>query len=94
MSCNIVINQQASLPISDNITPETKVKDRKRAEAAHKGRENYTKKLKDQFLKEIKIVQITLKEFINYFQQDLNDTASTLIAIKKKNTYCEKRAQY
>ena len=83
MSCNIVINQQASLPISDNITPETKVKDPKRAEAAHKGRENYTKKLKDQFLKEIKIVQITLKEFINYFQQDLNDTASTLTAIKK-----------
>ena len=83
MSCNIVINQQASLPISDNITPEAKVKDPKRVETARKGRENYTKKLKDQFLKEIKIVQITLKEFINYFQQDLNDTASTLIAIKK-----------
>ena len=59
------------------------MKDPKRVEAARKGRENYTKKLKDQFLKEIKIVQITLKEFINYFQQDLNDTASTLTAIKK-----------
>ena len=51
MSCNIVINQQASLPISDNITPETKVKDPKRAEAAHKGRENYTKKTKGSIFK-------------------------------------------
>ena len=34
MNCNIVINQQPSLPVS---APKTKVKDQKRAEAAHRG---------------------------------------------------------
>ena len=78
MSCNIVINQQPSLP------PKTKkVKDQKRAEAAHIGRQNYMKKLKERFLKDNQEVQITLKEFIEYFQQGLNDSASTLIAIEE-----------
>ena len=44
MSCNIVINQQTSLPA------KTKVKDQKRVEAARKGRENYMKKLKERLL--------------------------------------------
>ena len=29
------------------------------------------------------MVQMTLKEFIDYFQHDLNDSASTLIAIEE-----------
>ena len=52
MSCSIVINQQTSLPVSDNVTLEAKVKDPKRVEAARKGRENYMKKLKERFLKD------------------------------------------
>ena len=75
MSCNIVINQQPSLP------SKTKAKDQKRVEAARRGRENYMKKLKKRLLKDNQEVQMTLKEFIDYFQQDLDDPASTLIAI-------------
>ena len=30
MSCNIVINQESSLPVSDRSAPETKVKDPER----------------------------------------------------------------
>ena len=41
------------------------------------------KRLKDRFLKDNQMVQIFLKEFINHFQQDCNDLASTLIAIKE-----------
>ena len=37
MSCNIVINQQPSLPASDRSAPETKVKDQKRIETSHGG---------------------------------------------------------
>ena len=78
MSCNNVINQQSSLP------PKTKkVKDQKRAEAAHRGQQNYMKKLKERFLKDNQEAQITLKEFIEYFQQDLNDSASALIAVEE-----------
>ena len=76
MSCNIVINQQPpSLPAS---VPKTKVKDQKRAEAARRGRGNYMKKLKERLLKDNKGAQMILKEFIGYFQQDLDDLASTL----------------
>ena len=40
------------------------------------------KQLKDRFLKDNKMMQ-TLKEFTDSFQQDLNDRASTLIAIEE-----------
>ena len=64
---------------------ETKIKDPKRVEAAKKGRENYIKKPKDDFNRIFKtyLVQMTLKEYIDQFQQDLIDPASTLIAIEK-----------
>ena len=74
MSCNIVINQQPSLP------SKTKAKDQKRVEAARRGRENYMKKLKERLLKDNQEVQMTLKEFIDYFQQVLDGPASPLIA--------------
>ena len=77
MSCNIVINQQQSL------LPKTKAKDQKRVEAARRGRENYMKKLKERLLKDNQEVQMTLKEFIDYFQQGLNDPASMLMAIEE-----------
>ena len=81
MSCNIVINQQPSLSAP---APKTKkVKDQKRAEAARRGRENYMKKLKQRLLKDNQEAQMTLEEFIDYFQQGLNDPASTLIAIEE-----------
>ena len=44
---------------------------------------NYMKKLRERLLKDNQMAQITLKEFIDYFQQDLNDLASTLIAIEQ-----------
>ena len=44
---------------------------------------NYIKKLRERLLKDNQKAQITLKEFIDYFQQDLNDPASTLIAIEE-----------
>ena len=64
---------------------ETKIKDPKHVEAAKKGRENYIKKTKDDFNRIFKtyLVQMTLKEYIDQFQQDLIDPASTLIAIEK-----------
>ena len=83
MSCNIVINQQPSFTTSDRPAPETKTKDQKRVEAARRGRENYMKKLKERILKDNQEVQMTLKEFIDYFQQDLHDPASTLIAMEE-----------
>ena len=39
---------------------------------------------KDRFLKYNHIVQATLKEFIDHFQQALSNAASTLIAIEEK----------
>ena len=75
MSCNIVINQQPSLPY------KAKAKDQRRVEAARRGRENYMKKLKERLLKDNQEVQITLKEFIDYFQ--LNYPVSRLIAIEE-----------
>ena len=67
MNCNIVINQQSSLPDSERTAPETKTKDLKRVEAAHRGRESYMKKLKEKLSKDNQGAQMTLKEFIECF---------------------------
>ena len=83
MSCNIVINRQSSFPASDRSDPETKVKDQRHVKAARRGRENYMKKLRERLLKDNQKAQMTLKEFIGYFQHDVNDPASTLIAIEE-----------
>ena len=83
MNCNILINQQPSLPTSERSAPETKIKDQKRVEATRTGQENYMKKLKEKFLKDNQKAQMTLKEFIDYFQQGLNDPASILMAIEE-----------
>ena len=71
------------MPASDRSASETKLKDQKRVEAARRGRENYMKKLKEKLLRDNQKAQMTLKEFIGYFQQDRNDPASTLIAIEE-----------
>ena len=42
------------------------------------------KKLKEKHLKDNQEAQMALKEFIRYFQQDLNDPPSTLMAIEEK----------
>ena len=78
MGCNIVINQQLSAP-----DPETKVKDLERQRWGKKSHETYMKKVKERVLKDNQKTQVTLKEFINYFQKDLNDPAPTLIAIEE-----------
>ena len=83
MNCNIVINQQPSLPTSERSAPEIRTKGHKRVEAACRGRENYIKKLKEKLLKDNQKAQMTLKEFIDYFQQGLNDPASILMAIEE-----------
>ena len=83
MNCNIVINQQPSLPTSERSAPEIKTKGHKRVEAACRGRENYIKKLKEKLLKENQKAQMTLKEFIDYFQQGLHDPGSMLMAIEE-----------
>ena len=83
MSCNIVINQQPSFTTSDRPAPKAKTKNQKRVEAAGKDQENYMKKLQERLLKDNQEVQVTLKEFIDYFQKDLNDPASTLIAMEE-----------
>ena len=80
ISCNIVINQQPFLP---NPAPKTKAKDQKRVEAARRCRENCMKKLKERLLKDNQEAQMTLKEFIDYFHQGLNDPASMLMAIEE-----------
>ena len=59
MNCNIVINQQPSA--SDRSATETKPKDQKRIEAAHRDRENYMKNLKEKLLKDNQKAQMTLK---------------------------------
>ena len=41
------------------------------------------KKLKERLLKDNQEVQMTLKEFIDYFQQGLNDLACMLMAIEE-----------
>ena len=83
MSCNIVINQQASSPSSDTAATEAKMKDPERQKRGKKSHETYMKKLEDKFLKDNQMVQMALKEFIDYFQQDLNGPASILAAIKE-----------
>ena len=40
-------------------------------------------KLRESFLKDNQETQMTLKEFIEYFQQGLNDPASTLMVIEE-----------
>ena len=45
------------------------------------------KKLKDRILKDNQMVQMTLKEFIEHFQQVLNYPASTLIATRNATRY-------
>ena len=81
MNCNIIINQQPSLSTLERSAPKTKTKDQKRFEAACRGRENYMKKLREKLLKDNQEAQMTLKEFVEYFQQDLNNPASIPIAI-------------
>ena len=61
MSCNIVINQQSSLPATDRSDTETKVKDQRHVKAARRGRENYMKKLRERLLKDNQKAQMTLK---------------------------------
>ena len=82
-SCNIVINQQSPLPASDRSAPEAKIKDPERQRKGKKSHETYMKKLRERFLKDNQEARVTLKEFIDYFQQDLNDPASTLMAIEE-----------
>ena len=41
------------------------------------------KKLREGFLKDNQEAQTTLKEFVEYLQQDLNDPASTLMVIEE-----------
>ena len=71
------------MPTSERSAPETKTEDQKRVEAARRGQENYIKKLKEKLLKNNVEAQMTLKEFIEYFQQNLNDPASPLMAIEE-----------
>ena len=71
------------MPDSDRSAPETKVKDPKRQGRDTKSHEMYMKKLKEKLLKDNQEAQMTLREFIEYFQQDLNDPASILIAIEE-----------
>ena len=90
MSCSIVVNQQLST--TGRTTPKTKVKDPERQRRGKKSHEKYMDELKEWLLKDNWKTQMTLKEFIDYFQQDLHDPTSTRIAIKetmcvmKKNT--------
>ena len=67
MNCNIVIDQQPSLPASERSAPEIKTKDQNGVEAARRSRENYMKKLKEKLLKDNQKTQMTLKELIDYF---------------------------
>ena len=83
MSCSIVVNQQSSLPASDRSVPEAKVKDPERQKRGKKSHKTYMKKLRERFLKDNQEAQMTLKEFIEYFQQSLNDPASTLMAMEE-----------
>ena len=51
------------------------------------------KKLKERLLKDNQEAQMTLKEFIDYFQQDLNDPASTLMTVEE-TMHIMKEKQY
>ena len=82
MNCNIVINQQPSQLTSDRFTTESRTQDQKRVEGALGGRESYMKKQKEKLLKDNQMM-MTLNNFMDYFQHDLNDPASTLMAIEE-----------
>ena len=71
------------MPALDRSAPEAKVKDPERQRRGKKSHEKYMKKLRERFLKDNQEARMTLKEFIDYFQQDLNDPASTLMAIEE-----------
>ena len=62
---------------------EAKVKDPKKQKVGEKSHKTYINKLKERLLKDNQKAQMTLKEFIGYFKQDLTDPASTLIAIEE-----------
>ena len=49
MSCNIVINQQMSSPVKNQVAPEAKMKDPERQNRGKKSHETYMKKLKHRF---------------------------------------------
>ena len=83
MSCNIVVNPQSSLRASDRSTSAVKVKDPERQIRGKKSHETYMKKLRERFLKDNEEAQMTIREFIKYFQQDLNDPASMLMATEE-----------
>ena len=85
MSCNIVINQEASLPVLDKVTPEAKSERSKTFSSSLQRSRKLHRELKDRFLKDNQLVQITLKDFTDYFQQDLNNLASILTALKKQH---------
>ena len=52
------------------------------------------KKLKEKLLKDNQEAQMTFKEFIEYFQEDLNDAGIYTNSKGKKNAYYERRTQY
>ena len=83
MVCNIFINQQASLLVSDNVAPEAKVEDPEMQRRSKKSHETFMKKLREKLLEDNQKTQMTLKEFIDCSHQDLNDPASTLIAMEE-----------
>ena len=81
MNCNIVI--KPSLPTSDRSATEIKTNDQKRFKAARRDQENFMKNLKEKLLKNNQEAQMTLRGFMEYFQQDLTDPAFILIAIEE-----------
>ena len=89
----IVINQEpSSLPDSDRSAPETKVKDPKRQGRDTKSHEMSMKKLKEKLLKDNQEAQMNLKEFIEYFQQYLNDPVSFTNGNRRNYAYYERKA--
>ena len=62
MSCNIVINQQAFLPVSEKVTPEANIKDTERQKSGKKSHEMFTKKLRDN-----QMGHMISRGFIDYF---------------------------
>ena len=71
------------MPLSDRSAPETKVKDPERQRRGKKSQETYMKKIKEKLLEDNQEAQMSFKKIIEYFQEDLNNPASTLIAIEE-----------
>lgn len=70
MSYSIITDPQVSPPDLDRVASEGRTKYSKLVEAVHNDWETYIKKnLKNWLLKHNQMVQVTLKEFIDYFQQ-------------------------